>query len=229
MVTTAMRALVLEFLAVESDRPTAATRADLPEEVTQLGRGFYLRVRRTCRSAMLLHDAGYESEAAPLRRSMFEHGLSLLWIADSPQNALDSFRTKSQYGVSKLAPHLEGWNVDGALVQGTLKEVIPANSENTLSAVTKQLERYAPGLEPVYWVESELSHPSLASARVYFDDAIEPARDPDGPLAALLSIATTGYNRLLEGQPLTHRLDELESRRRELDGATRATTEHPPA
>ena len=47
--------------------------------------GWTARVMRMAESALLLHRAGFDTELAPLVRSMLEHAIALPWVADNAE------------------------------------------------------------------------------------------------------------------------------------------------
>jgi hypothetical protein len=55
-----------------------------------LAHGWYMRCHRTVEAVLILGNAGYADEAAPLRRSIIEHVLALRWLAAEGDRILDT-------------------------------------------------------------------------------------------------------------------------------------------
>jgi len=198
-----------------------------------LAHGWYTRVRRNGRALQVLTDAGFEHEAAPLRRSMIEHALGLHWLADANEGAVNVVLTKHRATWTKIANSLnDDWAVTPEDLNPILSIEIPNSSESTFGAFKHLCERYDElGLYVPWLLETGHSHASYASAFAYVQgdgtpentkllaEASNHPQTTRGVLASLLYVASVGFNKILKGKPWTERLDVIHT---QMDGAINA-------
>jgi hypothetical protein len=199
-------------LAIDVDGATVFT----------VGYGWYMRVRRTADAGRLLSDAGLDHEAAPLIRSMIEHAVALLWLADARDDAVTVLRRLHQHWAGNVKTALNttsGWTVDPAMLDVFLAADIPTTSQDRLAAFKHRCEHYGHQNLYVAWLsETQESHPTLLTANAYVaeldvDRGVlrDAARRNNAVLRAtpLLLIATDTMNSILPGEPWTAALGEL--------------------
>lgn len=194
-----------------------------PQDAALLGHGFYMRVRGLARAALLLHDNDFASEAAPVRRSMYEHAISIRWIVASPANAYESFRLKHREQFRKAEPGFTPeWRLDDETRKTVLATEVASNAENRLLQITGMIAEYAdPNFSPVYYLESEFSHPTIVTAKAH--TVTSRVGDPDEVVAIYLAVATAAYDRLLAGQPLGDFVERVRNELNALVVANRPT------
>ncbi|MGI8765291.1 MAG: hypothetical protein ACR2KM_02110, partial [Gemmatimonadaceae bacterium] len=52
-------------------------------QISHIAHGWYMRCQRGVEAILALETAGYQVEAAPIRRSVVEHAVGLRWLAGS--------------------------------------------------------------------------------------------------------------------------------------------------
>ena len=90
------------LLALHDDLPEIRVPED-HYQAAELAYGWYARVWHTTKALLILHDAGFDPEASPMRRSLIEHALALQWIGHRPDAAYDAHVAAHQYEVEKFA------------------------------------------------------------------------------------------------------------------------------
>jgi hypothetical protein len=195
-------------------------------KVVPIAHGWYTRVRRTGRALQVLTAAGFEHEGAPLRRSMIEHALGLHWLAEAKDGAVDALRGGNQNTWMKIADSMtDGWVVTPEDLSSVVNAEVPPSSESTYLHFAHLCRRYEESDLFVAWLlETGHSHTSYASAIAYVDfdetatqphlltEARHDLQTTSGVVANLLLVASIGFNKVLNGQPWTERLDELHER-----------------
>lgn len=166
-----------------------------------LAEAWLAHVIQTARAALVLHDAGFGLEAAPLRRSVLEHAIWLQWVARHREEAWDVVRAKRRMTVKKNEAALRSWRPEetAALLQ---------EPQRYVPTMKELLTNLPAGGDPsvwfgVYWSDSEHSHPSINTAAQTSGNA-----DTDGPLAVGLLLALGAYSSMLPDNPW---LDDLEA------------------
>jgi hypothetical protein len=195
-------------------------------KVAPIAHGWYTRVRRTGRALQVLTAEGFEHEGAPLRRSLIEHALGLHWLADGKDSAVDALHGGNQNTWKKISDSMtDGWVVTPEDLSSVVNAVLPSSSESTYLHFAHLCRRYEePDLFVAWLLETGHSHTSYASAIAYvdFDERAEQPillvqarhdlQTTSAVVANLLLVASIGFNKILNGQPWTHLLEELHER-----------------
>jgi hypothetical protein len=173
--------------------------------------GWYQWCRRTSMAALVLHERGFPLEAAPLRRSLFEHAINLRWLAASPAQCVDAMQRKNKMRVEQNRRALvNDWGIDPADLSGAINiDLLPENPEQNLLSFGNLLAQHGvPNFTVAYWAESNMSHPSIqtAGAHTAKDQSVG---DPDEVVALFLTVATEAYSSMLIGNPLGTRLSDF--------------------
>ena len=159
--------------------------------------GWTARVMRMAESALLLHREGFDTELAPLVRSMLEHAIALPWVADKRGRAYQTLARERADGWSRFkAAQTDAWTLEGeaaALLESAIHVETDedTHSENTLLRTLHRAQTY--NLEPLYqaWLlETWSTHATMTSAEPYFDVDPETLR---GTLNRTGSGAPAGY------------------------------------
>jgi hypothetical protein len=196
------------------------------ERAAPIAHGWYTRVRRTGRALQVLTGTGFEHEGAPLRRSMIEHALGLHWLADANVGAVDAIRGKNRDMWKRISGSMsDGWVVTPEDLNPVVNAELPKSSESTYTAFKHLCDRYGEADLYVAWLlETAHSHASYASAIAYIDfdettagtnfltEAHHTLQTSSAVIASLLLVASLGFNKILNGQPWTGRLDEIHAR-----------------
>jgi len=73
-----------------------------------LAHGWYVSALRTSQAILALETQGLGHEAAPLRRSLIEHSLGLVWLSEATEDAVNSvLRGYKDVNLKKLKASLE--------------------------------------------------------------------------------------------------------------------------
>lgn len=176
---------------------------------------------------MHLDDAGFNVEAAPLRRSVLEHKIGLAWLVEDAGTAWRVLGRGSMADAVKRKESIEraGWSsvnlaaFDEVIADG--QEIDPG-ADNQLHFRQRCEMVDSPQDWAAYLIETSMSHPSWASARPYFE--LDPAtgftRFRPQPLddmnlgqwaATELYQALHVVNETLEGEPLSNALSDLKA------------------
>jgi hypothetical protein len=181
-----------------------------------IGHGWYRHVVRSCRSCLLILDcdAELDHEAAPIRRSIIEHTVSLIWLANSGQTAVDAIQQAHQNKVAGLIAALgEGWPAVPPETIASLDMELPSSPEAFLLHFRHQLKKFdLEVLEGPWLVETAIAHPSLRSASYFWERTGESSARPTldtrsgndhlptlAGNAQMLLLATLAMNELLGG------------------------------
>lgn len=188
-----------------------------------LAHGWYVACNRTATAIMVLETRGLGHEAAPLRRSLMEHAVGLVWLAEATEDAVNSLvRGYQNLNVKKLKEVFEKVSPDQVhCLVGILDVTVDPSSEDQYLAFSKLCKRF--GVERIYggWLlNTALSHATYASAVAYVDNSIEelgltkePHSHPDSALeiATLLLLASFAFNSLLDDRPWEAVLKKIEA------------------
>jgi hypothetical protein len=192
--------------------------------------GWTNRVVRAGEATLALLDAGFESESAPLTRSMIEHAIALHWIVDTPAEAFQALVRERQRQVDMLqGAQASGWELSEEthrLIEETLRiqtDEASISVDHLLHTKHRAIKYGLGSLYQAWLVETWDSHPSLASATPYYggDETgeislyFEPSRESREPAATVLlatHVAFVAYDEALPGNPLARRLRQWDSR-----------------
>jgi hypothetical protein len=133
-----------------------------------------MRCHRGLESVLVLGDAGYGDEAAPIRRSVIEHCLALRWLAVEGDKILDTIARGHASEVKRRAGVLKdaGWkSVDPAEFQHIVEAIDPESrdrSNDNLLSFAHRLAKYGDRhILPGHVAESAKSHATYESAMAY--------------------------------------------------------------
>lgn len=148
-------------------RHTAAT--------TAVGWGWLVRIIRTGQAAVLLEKQGFGAETAPMMRSILEHTIRLVYASKVGFEAIEvGLRERAQSIVRLRRAQESGWHLgDDFLDQLSRAEKEASEEFRHLDnfAHLAQVVKLYPGLGKFYmaWLlETQASHPTLASSQPYF-------------------------------------------------------------
>lgn len=171
-----------------------------------LAEAWLAHVVETARATLLLNTSGLQDVAAPLRRSVMEHALWMLWLGRNQDIAWDTVRAKRRLTVARNEMALRKWaEWSPAAVDEVMKFAerhVP--SVKKLIADLVEAERVERPEEPTrshiwygaYWSDSEMSHPSLSTAAQHHENAPH-----DAMLGSTVLLALSAYSQLLPGDP----------------------------
>ena len=191
------------------------------EEAALLAYGWYARVWHTARAALVLHAQGFITEAAPLRRSLLEHALSLQWIGHSPGPAYDAIAEKHQFEVEKFGDKLdEQSTISRDVIDELLAVQLGRSPESHLTHIYDLCKMYGPeGSYTAWFHETGQSHASWSSATPYKTGRPTLDYSMDTMVVVWLILATSGFSMILLGDPwaevagrIDRELGELRSR-----------------
>lgn len=176
---------------------------------------------------MHLDEAGFNVEAAPLRRSVLEHKIGLAWLVEDAATAHTVIGRGSLIDAIKRKASIEraGWtSVDLAAFDEVIEDGrgLDSNADNQLHFRHRCEMVDSPHDWAAYLIETSMSHPSWASARPYLDihystGKIRFRREPFDDMNLGQWAATEIYqalfavNAALEGEPLSGALSDLKA------------------
>ena len=201
--------------------------------------GWYMRCHRGAEAVMVLDAAGFQGEAAGIRRSVIEHVVALRWLAARGDDLVDPLARGHAYPLERLRDALEtaGWtSVSGAeleaAIASTNREERDRQDDHLLRFANMQREYGDPNTLPGYLTEVQLVHPTYRSAASYFQSNLAGSvrllsenRDalPQAGFATVHVLeALVCVNEALVGAPLEDVLDGLTIRFREVTDRVRA-------
>jgi hypothetical protein len=216
---------VAEALLGLYDDPGASIEFATPYRVVgALAHGWYTTARRTAGAILLLIDAGYGAEAAPLRRCLTEHAVGLRWLAEEGEAAARAVLSAYRKWVARQhkAVTTAGWDAPEEAVVTILATADPAVKDIDLK-LGELVARWGSETARAAWLyDTQSSHLTYTTAhryvvgedletaelahRVVNDRTGEDLRD----VVATLLLATEAFNRLLIGQPWTDQIKAVE-------------------
>jgi hypothetical protein len=176
----------------------------------ELAEAWLAHVIATTRAVVVLHDRGYGFEAAPMRRSVMEHGLWLQWLTRNREAAWSIARAKRRLSVKRNEDILAAsWPERVAAILAGEELHVPTTKEIIDGMAVEELQVH-PEQEPrarawfaAFWSDSEDSHPGINTAAEHSTEA----RDYDSSLAVGLLLSVEAYSRLLPGDPWATNLE----------------------
>jgi hypothetical protein len=139
--------------------------------------GLYYHLVNQVTALMLLRPSGFDRACAPLRRSLIEHMLFLIWLADARDAAVDAMNRGLQHKQRKLRDTITaaGLPVGTADQHATMDSVIdaavPTSDQGHLQHIAHLLDAYpvSPTLKSLWRAESGWTHPSLHVMQLYVE------------------------------------------------------------
>jgi hypothetical protein len=197
-----------------------------------LAHGWYVTILRTSQAILILEARSLGHEAAPLRRSLIEHSLGLVWLSEATEDAVNSVLGRyKNMNLKNLREGVENFKDslgdDYLKLREALSSVldfaIEGSSEDQFLRFKHLCDRFRVRRMYMAWLRyTGLSHPTYASACAYIrgsGDNAELAREPTQTTAdsmqemvGLLLLATAAMNRLVQGQPWNAILNEIEAK-----------------
>ncbi|MFC8304923.1 hypothetical protein ACFUCV_14780 [Specibacter sp. NPDC057265] len=219
-----LRALIEQSPAVPP-RPISEWNRNDQAEVRAIGLawGWLMRVVRTSEAIRILEISGYDVEAAPLRRSVFEHVIRMHWATTlKPGVFVEAGLNHRKWSLSNIKRAAE---VGIPLPDGApgIIEMLQSETDLEFEKLSfKDLKSLMGDLPGDYWIlyqnwltETQESHATMASASAYvsFDQGSDhpvshlqmkpgPRAHFDAMLPSMVLLATESYAYLtgLEGQ-----------------------------
>lgn len=157
------------FLADVFEEQSVGNRPTFDVYLAAVVLGWNIRIARTIKGALRMHEDGLQSEATPLVRAVFEHASAARWVVGNPDVAADVLDHHHKTYASKLkgAGDRADWEV-GELVsslQPTAKPESFESFDNTTDMVKTVLGL---GAEVSYRLLCSFTHPTLNTAADYW-------------------------------------------------------------
>jgi hypothetical protein len=182
-------------------------------QAARLAAAWHERAKRTTRALLLLHDHGFDREAAPMRRSLIEHALALQWIGRSPDAAYDAHVKAHENLVVKFAAKPESAGTVAPETLEALRDMeLVGGPESYLLNVYELAKRYGPEGTYIGWFfETGGSHPSWRSGEAYRQGRSgQSSTDEVMPILWLL-LASGGFSKLLDRDPWASTVQRLDA------------------
>jgi hypothetical protein len=169
----------------------------------ELAQSWYARTWHTTKATLLLHEQGFVTEAAPLRRSLIEHALALQWIGHSPGPAYDATVKAHQYLVGKFAEKPESATaVPREVIDELLNLELVGGPEQVLLQMYELCKKYGPpGAYTGWFFETGGSHASWRSGQPYRKPRVTSDPVQDAMVVLWFALATAGFSMLLRDDP----------------------------
>ncbi|MEV7041130.1 DUF5677 domain-containing protein [Amycolatopsis sp. NPDC051061] len=193
-----------------------------------MAHGWYMSLIRTSKAVLALDKLGFGHEAAPMRRSMLEHALGIVWLSVAGEDAVNSIiKAYQDVTFKKIKESIQGTS-ETELLQ-LVREYVPfdvaPSSEGSYLHFKHLCERFGVHRLYIAWLRNtSLSHASFSSAVAYVDSVDgslillrEPnlSEPPDSlsssnEIAALLLLATNAFSDLLVNKPWKSQITQIE-------------------
>lgn len=167
---------------------TLRTPADLIPPCL-LAYGWWVRVVRTCQAIKVLHEAGFDHEAAPLVRTAMHYAAATVWLSKEPEKATEAVRWQHQQKAQQLAGGgmARAWDLSG--VEKLPKK--PKGDPPPGVEYLEKVEKLCDDFEMTNWyvgfmIESGFIHPSANGADAYLT-----VEDGGGKLCTSAQVAGT--------------------------------------
>jgi hypothetical protein len=158
-------------------------------EAGHVAHGWYMRCQRGIQAVLMLEDAGFQIEAAPIRRSVLEHVVALKWLADQGSVVAGILRRGAAYDAKKRKEAVKAANwtsIDLDLFDAVIQdgEGIDPHFDNLLAFKNRCDKFGTPHDWTAYLAETAQCHPCWESAVPYLDitSGKPEARSTPGPL-----------------------------------------------
>jgi hypothetical protein len=196
----------------------------------QVAFGLFLNLLWQVTALTALRPRSLDLVCGPLRRSVIEHALYLVWLADDGDTAVDAMNRALQHTQRKLRRSAGAGGFiptpeQEATLNGVLSAELPPGPDHLLH-IGHLFGRYplAPAMRALWETETGFSHPSLHVVRLFVADRPDKIVLHDHPRHAALAAATPmacflalffgaiALNDLLPGRPWSERLREVANR-----------------
>jgi hypothetical protein len=143
--------------------------------------GWWRFATQTAKAYLVLDDAGFGPEKAPLMRNLIGHVSAMAWLLDNKSAGIDAMRTYSYEMQKKLVDEVraQGWEIKDQIMEldqvtfdfDESEEKFHAKLVGELGNYSNMLSSYgSSALYPVYRTLSSLSHTTVQSAMAYITD-----------------------------------------------------------
>lgn len=188
-----------------------------------LAHGWYMRSHRTAQALVLLEKAGFNGEAAPLRRSITEHSVALVWLAEEGDRILATLAGGHAFSVGKHRQALEDaqWTEHDleelAAIETQIMEDASRDRSNDRLLRYKELHAaYGADDQLVSWLaETFRSHATFQSANDYLEPdtralAQKSLVEVSGTVIATIELlrATLAFSDVFDPSPWERELQE---------------------
>ncbi len=171
----AARAIEVLSEAFQSHAQLSAPMEDA--NVAQVAVSWTIRVLRTAEAVAALHRAELSDTASPMVRSVMEHAISLLWLVERREEAVNAieFGHRRHQRLLRDSAQQGGWNpseIDPAVATAPLDlaMVQPEDWPKLKNFEQRSADPVVRGWYVTYRIESGLSHASYLSGAVYVAD-----------------------------------------------------------
>jgi hypothetical protein len=139
--------------------------------------GLYYHLVNQVTALMLLRASRFDRACAPLRRSLIEHMLYLIWLADAGDKTVDAMNRGLQHKQGQLQETIRAAAVpiptaeQRAAIDSVLDAAVPASDQEHLQHIAHLLDAYplSPMLKSLWRAESGWTHPSLHVMQLYVE------------------------------------------------------------
>lgn len=173
MVTTTeeeYRQAIEEMLEIFESLPQISVRAR-NARLVEVAYGWSIQIHRFARAILQLSDSGFANEARVLVRSMLEYTITLQWLVEVGDSAIDAAIREHQRSLKAATEQADlGMELPEEVIRKILDLEIPPVAEQATLRRFEQICKdlgVAHNLYIVYRVESSVTHPTLAAATEY--------------------------------------------------------------
>jgi transcriptional regulator with XRE-family HTH domain len=218
-------AVIERFNAALDRLPLKTSIQSMPStsrDLFWLAYGWWAFIVRSSDAVLVLRRSGLEHEASPIVRTILQHSLTLQWLVDTGDDAVDAVREyaeSSNRQLLKTMSQSEWPPVKGLTIEMPPKRVAPGPLVTRLRNFALLCKSYnAEQLYVPLRLLSSYVHPTTVGAWAYIDDAsgeLSPtATSASNALiiqtALCLTQATKTFNRLLADDSLSNTIDQAE-------------------
>jgi hypothetical protein len=173
----------IEELGALADQPIQISGTDRAPLVAV---GLYYHLVNQVAALMLLRSSRFDRACAPLRRSLIEHMLYLIWLADAMNRGLQ--HQQRHLGDIITAAGVPVPTVEQrAILDRTIDTAVPTSDQEHLLHMAHLPDAYplSPLLKSIWQVESGWAHPSLHVMQLYVE------QQPDATVLHISSPASS--------------------------------------
>lgn len=192
--------------------------------IGHVAHGWYMRCHRGVEAVLLLEQARFQVEAAPIRRSILEHVVALKWLAGQGAVVADILRRGAAHDATKRKAAIQAANwtsVDEQLFDAVIQDGQGLDPQHdTLLSFKHRCDRFGtPHDWAMYLTETTQSHPCWESAVPYLNKGSgtpraryqpEPLIDQAGFCTTHLLEALVSINEMVESETLSTELQAIE-------------------
>ncbi|MCC3294798.1 DUF5677 domain-containing protein [Arthrobacter sp. zg-Y411] len=139
--------------------------------------GWLIRTLRTGEAVIAMEDRGYGSEASPLVRAALEHAIRLQWAAEYGDEFVEVALIAQKKSYTNLQKaQTENWRFSAELADSLQQHAAEASEDyaslsnlTALRAIVDANKERLGSLYMAWLMDTQESHPSLLTARHYFE------------------------------------------------------------